>query len=184
MAAGRDRGPGRPGDGCPEPAAPPPAPAPQPIPLAQLFRAADELGEALRKAEAVGEADAAVEEVERRLSGPGLAGTRLRSSLEPARLQEASAREIDGLRQALAHGDLVLADGQAVLEKRSALLKATLEDLRQRQATWELTGRALQGQRAPAAVLRRAAQAEERPCGWPRPGCGASRTGSWSCRDG
>ena len=147
-----------PAKGEPKPAEP--APPPQPIPLPQVFRAADELREPLRKAEAVAEADAAVEEVEHGLTAPGLAGSRLRSSLEPARLQEASAREIGGLRQALAREDLTLADGQAVLEKRSALVEATLEDLRKRQATWQLTGQAARDQRAPPAVLRRVAQAE------------------------
>jgi small-conductance mechanosensitive channel len=147
--------------GAQKPAEPPPAPTPQPIPLPQVFRAADELREPLRKAEAAAQVDAAVEEVERHLAAPGLAESRLAASLEPARLQEASAREIEGLRQALAHEDLVLADSQAVLEKRTTVLEGALEDLRQRQATWGLTGEAARKERAPPAVLRRIAQAEQ-----------------------
>ncbi len=143
------------------PAEPVKATAPQPIPLPQVFRAADELREPLRKAEAAALPDAAVEELERRLSAPGLAEFRLRARLQPAWLQEASAREIQGLRQALAREDLVLADGESVLERRSALVEATLVDLRQRQATWQLTGGGARSQQAPAAVLRRVAQVEQ-----------------------
>jgi hypothetical protein len=143
-----------------KPAEPPPAPAPQAIPLAQVFRVADELREPLRRAEAAAQADTEVEEVERHLAA-GRTESRLRTNLEPARLQEASAREIDGLRQAVAHEDLTLADSGAVLEKRAAFLEGTLEDLRRRQATWALTGEAARKGRAPPAVLRRIAQAEQ-----------------------
>ncbi|HEU4383933.1 MAG TPA: mechanosensitive ion channel domain-containing protein, partial [Anaeromyxobacteraceae bacterium] len=139
-----------------------PAPPPiQPIPPSQVFRAADELREPLGKAEAAAQPDPAVEEVERRLSAPRPAASRLRSSLEPARLQEASAREIVALRQALGREDLALADAQQVLEKRTTLQEGVLEDLHQRQAIWALTAEGARKERAPEAVVRRIAQAEQ-----------------------
>jgi potassium-dependent mechanosensitive channel len=143
-------------------AEPPEPPAPQPIPLEQVFRAAAELDARLRVAESTAEIDPAVGDVERRLASSAEAGQRLRSELEPQRLQEASAREIDGLRQALARAELGLADGQTVLEKRSGQLSGAIRELQQLLASWRLTAEAARQERAPPAVLRHIAQAEER----------------------
>ncbi len=140
----------------------PEPPSPQPIPPEQVFRAAAELDAPLRRAEAAAEVDPAVEEVEERLASAAAAGQRLRRDLEPQRLQEASAREIDGLRQALARADLVLADAQAVLEKRSGLLAGAIRELQQLLASWQLTAEAARRERAPPAVVRQIAQAESR----------------------
>jgi hypothetical protein len=100
--------------------------------------------------------------MERRLASAAEAGQRLRSDLEPKRLQEATAREIDGLRQVLARADLILADGQAVLEKRSGLLSSAIRELQQLLATWQLTAAEATRERAPPAVLRQVTQAEAR----------------------
>jgi small-conductance mechanosensitive channel len=155
---------GAPGEAeaSPKEAAEAPAlPAPRAIPTEQVFRAADELGEPLRKAEAAAEVDRAVEEVERRLGAAELAAQRLRSDLEPHRLQDASAREIERLQQALAREDLLLADGQALLEKRSELLAGSIREIRDRAASWELTAAAARRERVPPAVLRRVEEVEE-----------------------
>jgi len=135
--------------------------SPQAIPIEHVFRAADELVGPLRQAGAVADADPAIEKIEGRLDGAGREGQALRVELETQRLQEASAREIERLRQAVAREDLLLADAQAVLERRSEQLADAAKELQDRQATWRLTGEAAQRDGAPAAVLRRVAQVEE-----------------------
>jgi small-conductance mechanosensitive channel len=135
--------------------------APQPIPVEQVFRAADELGALLLRAEAAAEVDPAVEAVESMVTSAAKAVDRLRPGLELHRLEAASAREIDRLRQALGREALLLADGQALLEKRSGLLAGASRELQDRLASWKLTGEAAREEGAPEAVLRRVAQAEE-----------------------
>jgi len=135
--------------------------SPQAIPIEHVFRAADELVGTLRQAGAVADADPAVEKIERRLDGAGREGQALRLELETQRLQDASAREIERLRQAVAREDLLLADAQAVLEGRSEQLAGASKELQDRQASWRLTSEAAQRDGAPAAVLRRVAQVEE-----------------------
>jgi small-conductance mechanosensitive channel len=138
------------------------APAPQAIAVEHVFRAADELEGPLRKADAVAEADPAVAEVERHLEAAARAAEALRPGLEPERLREASAREIQRIQGALDREDLILADGQAVLERRAERLAAAAHELQDRLASWRLTAEAAQREAAPAAVLRRIAQVEQR----------------------
>ena len=135
--------------------------SPQAIPLEHVFRAADELVGPLRKAGAVADADPAVAQIERRLDEAGREGQAMRTELETQRLQDASGREIERLRQAVAREDLLLADAQAVLEERSVQLAGAARELQDRQASWRLTSEAAQRDGAPAAVLRRVAQVEE-----------------------
>jgi small-conductance mechanosensitive channel len=151
----------------PSPAAtspPPPAAAPSPsaVPVDQVFRAADELDATLRRAESAAQADSAVEPIEARLAAaePGI--VLLRGDVQPQQLAEASARELDRLRRELARADLVLADAQATLEKRSAALASAARELEDRAASWRLTDVAARSDQAPAPVLRRIAQMEDR----------------------
>jgi small-conductance mechanosensitive channel len=142
--------------------APPPAvAAPQAIPVAHVFRAADELDAPLRRAAAAAEADPAVLELERRLAATEATAARLRSDLELRHLQDASAREIERVRQAVAREDLLLSEGEALLEDRSEALAAFTRDLDERLAAWQATAEAARREAAPAPVLRRIAQVEE-----------------------
>jgi small-conductance mechanosensitive channel len=139
----------------------PAAASPQPIPLEHVFRAADELEAPLRRAEAVARVDPAVEDVEQRLGPSAAAIEHLRSELDPLRLGDASAREIERLRQAVAREDLQLAGAQSVLERRSDALAGATREIQGRLASWKLTAEAADREQAPPAVLRRVAQAAE-----------------------
>ncbi|HUL61342.1 MAG TPA: mechanosensitive ion channel domain-containing protein [Anaeromyxobacteraceae bacterium] len=138
-----------------------PLPSPGPIPIEQVFHAAEELDAPLRRAQAAAKVDPGIEQVEERLASVTSAIESLRPDLEPQRLQDASARELDRLRQALARADLHLASGQASLEKRSDLLAGATREIQDRLVSWQLTADAARREKAPEAVLRRIAQALE-----------------------
>jgi potassium-dependent mechanosensitive channel len=130
-----------------------PPPPPQPIPQEQIFRAAEELGATLRKAEAAREVDPAVEDVERRLAA--MQGERhLWADLGPQQIGEASAREIERLRQTLGREEQALADAQAIIEERTALLADLSGELQRLLASWQLTGEVVLREKAPPAVLQ------------------------------
>jgi small-conductance mechanosensitive channel len=152
-AAGRD---------APAKAAAEPAAAPAAIPLEHVFRAADELEAPLREAEAVSRADPSVQQVEERLEPASAVLERVRPELEPQVLRDASAREIERLRGAVAREDLLLAAGQTTLERRADALAGAARELQDRLGSWRLTAEAARLEQAPPAVLRRVAQAEER----------------------
>ncbi len=142
----------------PEPAA---APAPLVIPVERVFRAADELDAPLRSAQAAARADPAVEEIERRLAAAAVTIERLRPDLRPQSLLDASAREIERVRQAVAREDQDLAAAQAALENRSDLLARATRDIQDLLASWQATGEAARREQAPPAVLRRISQSED-----------------------
>jgi small-conductance mechanosensitive channel len=135
--------------------------APQAIPVEYVFREADALDAPLGRARAAAEADPAVEEVERRLDAATAPLRELSESVEPQRLGDASTREIERLRQELARAELQLAAAQATLEKRSALVSEASRELQLQVASWQLTAEAARRERAPPAVTKRIAEAQE-----------------------
>jgi small-conductance mechanosensitive channel len=141
--------------------APPATSGPRAIPLEHVFREADELEAPLRRAEALAQPDPDVELLERRLATVETAAQGLRSDVEAQRLLDASAREIDRMRQAVVREDLLLAEDQALLDKRAGALADGTRELQERLASWRLTSEAARAQQAPPAVLRRVTQVEE-----------------------
>lgn len=160
--------PGHPGAATPAPAAGTPAsgavaaPVPTVVPIEQVFRAADEVDEVLRREAAAARLEPFLEQIEASLAEAEPALAPLRVDLAPQRLAEASAREIERLRRTVARAEEKLAAAQAALEARSTLLAAIARDLEVTLASWRLTAEAARRDRAPAAVLRRVAQVEER----------------------